>query len=239
MVERSSITPCELHELFTVEVTASGGRVSNVFQDGRRLFARSILPWSQEVARGDLIYGGVALRATPEEVWVHPYTFRKVCENGAIMAHALEATHVRVATIEHSQVLGQVRQAIRLCCDEEILAMATTEMRTAQQTGMDLALNLLSVMSHGPRGLGDPFMTEIVDRLLEGEDMSLYGLMNAVTSVARDTEDPEWRWRLEELGGGIPALPVHPPRRVAPEARDLVGCDHSTRESERACASLR
>jgi hypothetical protein len=28
--------------------------------------------------------------------------------------------------------------------------------------------------------------------------------MNAVTSVARDTRDPELRWRLEELGGGVP-----------------------------------
>ncbi len=27
--------------------------------------------------------------------------------------------------------------------------------------------------------------------------------MNAVTSVARDTADPEVRWRLEEMGGGI------------------------------------
>jgi hypothetical protein len=27
--------------------------------------------------------------------------------------------------------------------------------------------------------------------------------MNAVTSVARDTADPEVRWPLEEMGGGI------------------------------------
>jgi len=35
--------------------------------------------------------------------------------------------------------------------------------------------------------------------------------MNAVTSVARDTRDPELRWRLEELGGGIPAMLVPDP----------------------------
>ena len=29
--------------------------------------------------------------------------------------------------------------------------------------------------------------------------------MNAVTSVARDTREPELRWRLEELAGGIAA----------------------------------
>jgi hypothetical protein len=30
--------------------------------------------------------------------------------------------------------------------------------------------------------------------------------MNAVTSTARDTRDPEVRWRLEELGAQVPAL---------------------------------
>ncbi|MFZ5831522.1 MAG: hypothetical protein ACOY3P_15670, partial [Planctomycetota bacterium] len=39
----------------------------------------------------------------------------------------------------------------------------------------------------------------------EGDD-SVFGLMNAVTSVARDEPDPQIRWDLEELGGSIPAL---------------------------------
>jgi hypothetical protein len=38
--------------------------------------------------------------------------------------------------------------------------------------------------------------------------------MNAVTSVARDTRDPELRWRLEEFGGGIPALARDPSPRL-------------------------
>jgi hypothetical protein len=29
--------------------------------------------------------------------------------------------------------------------------------------------------------------------------------MNAVTSVARDTRDPEARWTLETIGGSMPA----------------------------------
>ncbi len=41
---------------------------------------------------------------------------------------------------------------------------------------------------------------------LESEDHSAFDLMNAVTAVARDQRDPEVRWRLEELGGGVPAL---------------------------------
>ncbi len=40
----------------------------------------------------------------------------------------------------------------------------------------------------------------------EAEDRSAFSLMNAVTSVARDQDDPEVRWQLEELGGGVPAM---------------------------------
>jgi hypothetical protein len=48
-------------------------------------------------------------------------------------------------------------------------------------------------------------MPSILERFVEGRDTSRFGLMNAITSVARDTRDPEVRWRLEEMGGGIPA----------------------------------
>jgi hypothetical protein len=46
----------------------------------------------------------------------------------------------------------------------------------------------------------------ILDRFFESRDESGFGLINAVTSVARDTSDPDLRWRLEELGGGIPVV---------------------------------
>jgi hypothetical protein len=42
-----------------------------------------------------------------------------------------------------------------------------------------------------------------MERFFQEADRSRFALMNAVTSVARDTRDPEVRWRLEELGGGI------------------------------------
>jgi hypothetical protein len=44
-----------------------------------------------------------------------------------------------------------------------------------------------------------------MDSFLGEGEKSRFGLMNAVTSVARDRPVPEERWRLEELGGGIAA----------------------------------
>jgi hypothetical protein len=54
-------------------------------------------------------------------------------------------------------------------------------------------------------GSGLILVALIFDVYMKGRDRSGYALMNAVTSVARDTRDPELRWRLEEFGGGIAA----------------------------------
>ena len=37
-------------------------------------------------------------------------------------------------------------------------------------------------------------------------DPSLFGLVNAITSVARDEENQDLKWRLEQLGGGLLSL---------------------------------
>jgi hypothetical protein len=57
-----------------------------------------------------------------------------------------------------------------------------------------------------------------------GDERTQFGLMQSITAVARDQRDPEVRWRLEELGGGVPVLnlPAHGPRRpLAAVAADL------------------
>ncbi|MHC4275561.1 MAG: hypothetical protein ACYSUR_18110, partial [Planctomycetota bacterium] len=43
----------------------------------------------------------------------------------------------------------------------------------------------------------------VMGRFDRQPDRSSFGLMNAVTSVARDTPDRDTRWRLEEAGGGM------------------------------------
>jgi hypothetical protein len=73
---------------------------------------------------------------------------------------------------------------------------------------------------------------DILRRYEQGQDRSRFGLMNAVTSAARDTRDPELRWGLEELGGGIPAL--RPPvRRTGGTA-----ATHQAREALEAAGSV-
>jgi hypothetical protein len=79
----------------------------------------------------------------------------------------------------------------------------------------------MAMLSLMPPHLRCQVAQSILGKFASEGDRSGFGLMNAVTATARDTADPELRWRLEELGGGVAALrrPQMPPDS---EARDFL-----------------
>jgi hypothetical protein len=222
------LSTAEMLAVFTDEIAARGGEVRDTFHDGSRLFTRSVLPRDCEVGPKDRVQGGVALKSDGREAWLHPYVFRLVCRNGAIMAHAVQTCHLPNFDLHDADDAGALlRDAIRACCTEEAFTAAAEQMRSAREIQADAALNLLPLLSHF-RGRGPALMGAILERFFGEGDRTRFGLMNAVTSLARDTRDPDLRWRLEELGGGVPALvaPRPFPRKpgtVAPQlpAEDL------------------
>jgi hypothetical protein len=219
------LTTAEIQALFAAEIAGTGGKVSDVFDDGRRLFARSIFPWVREVRAKDNLQGGVALRATEEECSVHPYVFRQVCRNGAIVAHSLESQRViGWQDMPVEEATESLREAIVRCCVEEPFLAAVDEIREVGRSKVDLALTLLPMLGRVAAQQHAQIMGEIVRRFFDEGDRTAFGLMNAVTSTARDTRDPELRWRLEELGGSIPALvPPRPKPQPHREGVELAG----------------
>jgi hypothetical protein len=218
-------TTRQLGSCFTEEITEIGGQVMDAYDDGNRLFMRSTLPMSWHVRPKDKVQGGVAMRTRQDEVLVHPYVFRQVCRNGAILAQAIQTRHVNrveetpfAAPAETArEVLAEVCVAVRECCAEEIFADYTDRLRSACELEADMVLHLVPFLARMPKQLAAQLLADIEGRYNKEGDRSLYGLMNAVTATARDTRDPELRWRLEELGGGIPALvePRHLPDGAA------------------------
>jgi hypothetical protein len=220
-------TPHDLEELFAEEITAAGGTVTDVYNDGTRLFARSTLPQVLEVRPKDKVQGGVALRSVPDEIQVHPYVFRQVCRNGAIMAHALETLRLEAGQFPDApdsvvEVTAELRQALRACCTEEAFAASTEEMRSAGTVEADLTIQLLPYLAGLPRDAAEHLLQQIMRGFERGRDRSAFGLINAVTAVARETRDPETRWRLEELGGGIGARLRPTPRPGDASARAVL-----------------
>jgi len=210
----------DLYETFVDEITAIGGVVPDLYDDGERLFARAVLPVHTDVRPGDHVRGGVAVRATGSELLVHPYTFRQVCSNGAIAAHALETrrlervpgSDVLAPDYEVSVIMTDFRLAVQASASKDAFERITDEMRSAASTQADMAINLMSALVQAGGFAVQQFVPMIFQSFATEQEPTVFGLMNAVTSVARTVRDPETRWRLEELGGGIPALLVPKPK---------------------------
>jgi hypothetical protein len=203
----NGLSTSEIATIFAEQIVAQGGRVTDTFDDGARLFLRAVLPAEQEIKSRDHVQGGVALRATEDDVWVHPYVFRQVCTNGAIIARATQTRHIEQSDVSDAfgqeELAGAIRDAIRDCCAPEAFETAADAMRSSVHSPIDIALAMMSMLSR-LEGLGLEVQKSMLQELMRVSDSSRFALMNAVTSVARDTRDPEARWKLEELGGAIP-----------------------------------
>jgi hypothetical protein len=207
------LLPATQHICATVveELAFIGGTVKDEFDDGRRLFLRATLPMSDEVRPKDIVEGGIAVRAVGQEIEVCPYLFRQVCRNGAIMPQVAETRCIRrvnfAAPSEAVEaVKDQLREAVRACSAAEVFAHATRQFRSATTREVPGDVSKLLMLLSFRRTIPADLQEQIVRRFLQASDRSAFGLMNAVTSVARDQKNPEVRWRLEELGGGVPAL---------------------------------
>jgi hypothetical protein len=212
----------ELDVIFSREVAAMGGVVKDRYDDGRLLLVRGVLAESEEVRPLDKVFGGVALRSNGPTVFVHPYVFRQVCTNGSIMAQAVQTRTVNLGDFaSESEAEGAVAEAVRACGAPEAFADLVDRVRTATERKADLALSLLPLIGSLPARDGRSAFRKILKRFLDDADDTHYGLFNAVTSVARDTPDPQTRWRLEEMGGGLIVGPPRAPVRDGSAARAL------------------
>ena len=112
MPSRVLSTP-EIRDIFAAEIAHAHGVVSETFEDGERLFTRSLLPSVADVRPNDKLQGGVALKATEREICLHPYLFRLVCKNGAIRAHAIQTRRIDLSDVLLPEIAAEsLREAV-------------------------------------------------------------------------------------------------------------------------------
>jgi hypothetical protein len=207
MAFHDELTTSEIATIFADEVAALGGSIPDTFNDGDRVFMRAILPNEREVQPNDRVQGGVALRATDDEVSIHPYVFRQVCQNGAIIAQSVQTRLIDRTDFSFdpdAEFAEALREAVRDCCEPAAFENASAAMRSSVHSPVDLALTLMPMLSRRPSGFAPEIVRQIIDLFFKGERQSRFDLMNSLTAVARDTRDPETRWQLETIGGAVP-----------------------------------
>lgn len=214
MFSSSGLTTGRVLAVFTDAIAAHEGRVTDTFDDGRRLFTRAILPHVGDVRSGDQMKGGIALKATEGEVRLYPYLFRLVCRNGAIVAQTLGVESLaNLDWRDPDDAEQSIRETVSALATEEVFTANLGRMRRGVDQQVDLALAMMPMLSQVSADVAGRLFGEVLERFFQDGDSSRFGLANAVTATARETRDPELRWSLEEFGGGIavgvvPDVPV-------------------------------
>ncbi len=206
------ISKAVISDAFEEAVWNESGTIMESIDDGVRVFVRALLPGVDEVQPGDHMRAGGCLRATESSISVHPFLFRKICNNGAITARSLASRHLELSDYPvEFDVISAMQEAVHACSDPSVFASGMRSMRTAVLEEVDLALHMMPVLHELQQMPSVNSASEIIRRILAEGVGSRFSLMNAVTAVARDLTDPQQRWDLEELGGAIGACIITPP----------------------------
>lgn len=198
-----------------------GATVASCELTERRMYIKVINPRiTAEVSTGDIVQAGVVISNSEVgmgSVQVAPLIYRLVCTNGMIAADdAIRKYHVgraneqsesfgiyRDETIEADDraFLMKLEDTVHAAVDQARFARLVEKLRETTEAKIE-AVTVPKVVELTAKEYG---MTQtegegILGHLIEGGDLSLYGLANAVTRQAQDEESYDRATELEAAG---------------------------------------
>ena len=175
-----------------------------------------------EIRDGDVVNGGLVIRNSEVGAGafrVEPFILRKVCTNGLIAQHSLYKVHLGRKTteigwidwsdetrrLEDQALWSQVRDVIRATFDEKIFHEWVETARRGTEVAIEKPIEAIdNTIKY--LGISDQKKEELLMHFMSEQDMTQYGLVNAITRTARDEKNPDEQIRLETLAGEILAM---------------------------------
>lgn len=195
-----------------------------------RMYLKVVNPRLQaEVAPGDIVQSGVIISNSEVgqgSVSIQPLIYRLVCSNGMVVNDAK-------ASRRHVGRQNELDGNVELYASDTLEAMDTafikqirdTVAAAVDQTRFDKVIDLMKgardaklntqdipnlVQLTGQKfGITESERGGVLQHLIEGNDLSLYGLSNAVTRFAQDVESYDRSTELEGVGYKILTMSPH------------------------------
>lgn len=205
-----------------------------------RFYMKAVFPRIQtEVKKGDVVQIGLVVSNSEVgagAMQVMPLVYRLVCLNGMISEdYGQRRYHVgkRASTEESAYELysddtkrlddatfyAKVRDTVRGILTHDVLESLTQKMRDAtvqKIEGVHIQNTVEVTAQHF--GYNENTSGGILRHLIEGGDLTRYGLMNAITRQSQDEDDYEMATRMEKDGARIIELPRDDWRTIAEAA---------------------
>lgn len=188
----------------------------------QKLYLKALFPRiQQEVTVGDVIQSGVVISNSEiglGALSVQALVFRLVCKNGMISADASMRKY-HVGRLNESEGMLDMLQDDTLQADDRafMLKLRDTVKATASEAGFKLIIDRFREatgvkiddpvgtveMAQKKWGMNDTDGKGILRHLIEGGDLSKYGLANAVSRYSQDVEDYDRATEFEGLSGHV------------------------------------
>jgi hypothetical protein len=171
---------------------------------------------TESVREGDIVCGGLIIRNSEvgaSALRVEPFILRRVCSNGLILQQSLKRVHLGRETMEIGEInwseetreledralWAKVRDIIRVTFDKRIFRSWVQRLRESTKVRIEKPIEAINnVVGH--LGLTEEQKQRL---LMHFSEPTKYGLVNAITNLAREMKDVEEQVRLEEFGGRI------------------------------------
>ena len=196
-----------------------------------KLYLKAVTERCQaEVQPGDVVQAGVVISNSEVgsgSLTVQPLLYRLICRNGAILNDmAMRKTHVgpQLAAFEErveelladetkalrDQALWHmVRDVVKGALDEAVFLRNVQQWHEATQQPITGDPAKVVEVTAQRLGCSQEERGGILRHLIEGADLSRYGLANAVTRMSQDVESYDRATDLERAGAQIIELPSH------------------------------
>lgn len=186
-----------------------------------RMYIKVVNPRLQaEVSPGDIVQAGVIISNSEVgqgSVSIQPLVFRLVCSNGMVINDAqTKRYHLGQASSTDGNLeiysndtlaaidtafIKQMRDTVAAAVDQARFARVIDQMRTAQEASMNTQdIPNLIQLTGKEFGITESERSGVLQHLIEGKDLSLYGLSNAVTRYSQDVDSYDRATELEGIG---------------------------------------
>ena len=187
-----------------------------------------------EVVPGDIVQAGVIISNSEVglgSVCIQPLVYRLVCSNGMIINDAqTRRNHVgrtnetdesfqlyseETLMAEDKAFVLKIQDTVKAAVDKARFSQVISMMKTAKQVPMNTQdvpgiVRLASREFH----ITDDESTGVLQHLIEGKDLTLYGLSNAITRHSQDIENYDRATELESIGYNILSMPQRQWNRI-------------------------
>lgn len=200
-----------------------------------RMYIKAVNPRLQtEITPGDIVQAGIVVSNSEVglgSVTIQPLVYRLICSNGMVVNDAAtKRNHIGRTSLadenfalyssetleadDHAFLL-KVRDTVEAAVTEVKFGQVVNMMREASKIPINTTdVSAIVQLTSKNFGITEQEQHGILQHLIEGKDLTLYGLSNAVTRFSQDVDSYDRASALESIGYDILSMPLNQWHRI-------------------------